>query len=234
MGADVDIGASKLDEDVRIAWVETMQQAEGQHIWVDHARSDALTERSEERREVRETRLSERLKEDEALLNGGRLSSASARLSASVFCFAVEIRVVGEHRVVVAVAARVERRGLGGAHGHGRLYAGIVQHGHIGADLGVRQLERQNELGQGLATTASSCKHGWKGGIGRDSDGAAGGAWWWTINELIVGAGLVCFALLLGFGSAWRLVRFGSGSLFGRSSGVVADFGRRRGCCVGL
>lgn len=184
----MDIGTSELNEDVRIAWVETVKQAEGQHVGIDHARSDALTEWSEKRREVRETRLSQRLEQDEALFDGGGLSFASARLSAALFGFTVEVRVVRQHRVVVAVAARVEGRSLGDAHGHGRLDAGVVQHGHLGTNFSEWQLERQNELGQGFATAAGSGEHGWKVGVRRCSDGTAGGAGPWTIYEFIVGS----------------------------------------------
>lgn len=50
----MDVGTSELDEDVRIARIEAVKQAERQDVGVDHARSDTLTERGEEGREMRE------------------------------------------------------------------------------------------------------------------------------------------------------------------------------------
>lgn len=87
---------------------------------------------------MRKARLTQRLKQDKAFLDGGRFSSASASLSTAFFCLAVEIRVIRHDRVVVTVAARVERRCLGCAHGHGCLHARIVQHGHLGAHVDER------------------------------------------------------------------------------------------------
>lgn len=56
--ADVDVGPSELNENVGVSRIEIMQQAERQHVRIDHARSHTLTERSEKRRKMREARLS--------------------------------------------------------------------------------------------------------------------------------------------------------------------------------
>lgn len=45
----MDVGTSELNQNMGLAWVETMEQTEWQHIRVDHAGSDTLTEGREQR-----------------------------------------------------------------------------------------------------------------------------------------------------------------------------------------
>ena len=49
VGTNVDVGTSELNQNMGLAWVETMEQTEWQHIRVDHAGSDTLTEGREQR-----------------------------------------------------------------------------------------------------------------------------------------------------------------------------------------
>jgi hypothetical protein len=105
----MDVGAAELDEDVRLSRVEAVEQAEWEDVGIDHARLDALAEGRQERGEVRKARLPERLEEHEALFDGCRLLSSPASLSPALLCFAVQIGIVGQDRIVVAVAAGIGR-----------------------------------------------------------------------------------------------------------------------------